>query len=125
MGICPGITPINNTAQELVYTPSLNFTGNDLFTFKANNGTVDSNIGTVTITVNGTTATNTPPIARDDFANTNEDKPVLIPILANDTDIDGDILAVDSVNLQPTQRFFCHQFEWHSYLLTQYKLLWS
>ena len=71
---------------------------------------MDSNIGTVTITVNGTSATNTSPIARDDFAKTNEDKPMVIPVLTNDTDIDGDTLIVDSIKLQPLNGYFYHQF---------------
>ena len=98
-GNLSGISAINGTSATTTYTPSVNFTGNDFFTFKANNGTSDSNIGIVTIAINGTTG-NTPPVASDDSANTNEDKPILIPVLANDTDIDGDTLSVDSISLQ-------------------------
>ena len=41
---------------------------------------------TVTITVNDV---NDPPVANDDSATTDEDTPVTIDILDNDTDIDG------------------------------------
>lgn len=42
------------------YTPSLNYNGPDSFTFKANDGKLDSNIATVSLTV---TAVNDPPVA--------------------------------------------------------------
>ena len=43
-------------------------------------------------------AVNTPPVAVDDTATTAEDTPVTIPVLANDTDADGDVLAVTGVS---------------------------
>lgn len=43
---------LSGTAPNLIYTPNANFNGSDSFTFKANDGTVDSNMATVTITVN-------------------------------------------------------------------------
>jgi hypothetical protein len=42
---------------------------------------------------------NSPPTAVDDSATTNEDNPVRINVLANDTDPDGDTLTVSSVTL--------------------------
>ncbi len=44
-----------------------------------------------------TTLENTPPVAVDDSATTNEATPVVIDVLANDSDFDGDDLTVDSV----------------------------
>jgi hypothetical protein len=41
--------------------------------------------------------TNSEPAAEDDTAITDEDTPILIPALANDTDPDGDTLTIDSV----------------------------
>ncbi|MDQ3084459.1 MAG: Ig-like domain-containing protein [Thermoproteota archaeon] len=46
------ITDLNEETGSLVYTSDAGFTGQDSFTFKANDGTVDSNTATVTITVN-------------------------------------------------------------------------
>ena len=46
------ITDLNEDTGSLVYTSDAGFTGKDSFTFKANDGTVDSNTATVTITVN-------------------------------------------------------------------------
>ncbi|HKX75144.1 MAG TPA: cadherin-like domain-containing protein, partial [Acidimicrobiia bacterium] len=47
------------------YTPNANFNGTDSFTYKANDGSADSNTATVTITVN---AINDPPVATNDSA---------------------------------------------------------
>ena len=44
---------LSGTGPYLIYTPHPNFDGIDTFTFKTNDGTVDSNIATVTITVSG------------------------------------------------------------------------
>src|SRR5207253_10172882 len=40
---------------------------------------------------------NNPPVANNDSASTNEDTPVTINVLANDSDPDGDLLSVASV----------------------------
>ena len=42
---------LSGTAPNLTYNPTLNHVGTDSFTFKANDGTTDSNIATVDITV--------------------------------------------------------------------------
>ena len=43
---------LSGTAPNMTYTPATNYYGPDSFTFKANDGTSDSNIATVSITVN-------------------------------------------------------------------------
>ncbi|MBI2089680.1 MAG: tandem-95 repeat protein [Deltaproteobacteria bacterium] len=78
----------------LVYTPSPNYNGPDSFTFKANDGAADSNVATVSITVN---AVNDAPVAVDDTATTTAGTPVIINVVANDTDVDGDTLSVSAV----------------------------
>ena len=45
------ITDLNEDTGSLVYTSNAGFTGQDRFTFKANDGTVDSNTATVRVTV--------------------------------------------------------------------------
>ena len=45
------------SGNQISYTPNNNFLGTDTFTFKANDGTVDSNIETVTITVKAVSIT--------------------------------------------------------------------
>jgi VCBS repeat-containing protein len=56
-------TVVFNTDGSFVYTPGLNFFGVDSFTYKANDGSLDSNTATVTITV---AAVNDAPVANDD-----------------------------------------------------------
>ena len=41
-----------NSNGSFSYTPNLNFNGTDSFTYKATNGGRESNVATVTITVN-------------------------------------------------------------------------
>jgi predicted extracellular nuclease len=84
------------------YTPELNFNGEDSFTYKANDGLVDSEMAVVTITV---TPVNDAPVAVEDAYTTDEDVVLTVlvadGVLANDTDIDGDTLTavlVDDVS---------------------------
>ena len=70
-----------NLDNTVTYTPNGGFTGTDSFTYRANDGLVDSNIATVTITV---TPPNDPPVAVDDSASTPEDTAVTIDAAAND-----------------------------------------
>jgi hypothetical protein len=42
---------LTGSAPNLTYTPNTSYTGSDAFTFKANDGTGDSNIATVSLTV--------------------------------------------------------------------------
>ncbi|MBA3978516.1 MAG: HYR domain-containing protein [Nitrosopumilus sp.] len=46
------ISGLDEDTGKLVYTPAEGFTGQDRFTFKANDGTADSNTGHVRVTVN-------------------------------------------------------------------------
>jgi VCBS repeat-containing protein len=82
-------TVVVNAGGTFTYTPAANYNGPDSFTFKANDGTVDSNVATFALTVS---SVNDAPEAADDSATTDEDAAVTIPVLANDTDVDGDAL---------------------------------
>jgi hypothetical protein len=77
---------------QVQYTASVSYTGPDSFTFKANDGALDSNLGTVHVTV-----TDNAPIAVNDSAVTVPGKPVFIPVLNNDSDPDNDPLQLVSV----------------------------
>jgi large repetitive protein len=86
---------------SFVYTPAANYNGPDSFTYRANDGSANSNLATVTITVN---AVNDIPVADNDAYATNEDVPLTVPaatgVLNGDTDVDGDPLTavlVDNV----------------------------
>ncbi len=80
-----------NPNGSFTYTPSPNFNGVVSFTYQAKDaGGLTSNVATVTITVS---PVNDPPVAANDTVTTNEDSPVVIPVLANDADPDGDALT--------------------------------
>ena len=82
-----------NADGSFTYTPDPNFAGTDSFTYRAGDGSIDSNIATVTFTV---TPVNDAPVAADDGYTTLEDTPLVVVaidgILANDTDPDGNPL---------------------------------
>ncbi|MBW1671555.1 MAG: tandem-95 repeat protein, partial [Deltaproteobacteria bacterium] len=89
------ITPQSPTSVALTYSPAPNFNGPDSFTFWVNDGTVDSAPAIVSITVN---AVNDAPWAKSDTATTDEDTQKIINPLANDSDPEGNSIALDSVD---------------------------
>ena len=83
-----------NPDGSFTYTPNADFYGVDSFTYQANDGTDNSNIATVNITVDA--VNDAPPVATDDAYNTNEDTALVIApvgVLGNDTDVDMDPLT--------------------------------
>jgi hypothetical protein len=76
----PAHGTITGTAPNLVYSPTHNYNGPDSFTFKANNGFLDSNVATVTLTVNPPTGSGNAPVAQDQSVSVtfNTDKPVVL-----------------------------------------------
>ncbi len=52
----PANGTLSGTAPNLTYTPSAAFTGPDSFTFRANDGSLNSNTATITINVTGPTS---------------------------------------------------------------------
>ena len=83
-----------NNGTDVLYTPDANFHGVDTFTYTACDGNGCTMDATVTVTVY---PVNDPPVAQDDSGATSEDVPVVIDVLANDSDPDGDSLVVQSV----------------------------
>ena len=82
-----------NANGSFTYTPAADFAGSDSFTYRASDGTADSNVATVTITV---TAVNDAPVAADDAYSTAEDTALTVRragVLGNDSDPDGDPLT--------------------------------
>src|SRR5207237_10399132 len=81
-------------------TPALKYNGGDSFTYKANDGTADSNVATVATCAAPVRAA---PVAVNDSYNATEDTPLTIAapgILGNDTDVDVDPLTA-AVVAQP------------------------
>ena len=76
-------------AGMLRYTPSANYNGSDSFTYKANDGTLDSNVAAVTVTV--TPVNDAPVLAAIGDKAVNE--LVLLSFSAQATDADGDVLT--------------------------------
>ncbi|MCI0743108.1 MAG: Ig-like domain-containing protein [Gemmataceae bacterium] len=92
-GPAHGIVTLNATTGAYSYAPAANYHGPDSFTFKANDGQVDSNVATVSITVN---SVNDAPVATNNDFSTDEDSPLNVAtpgVLGNDTDVDGDTLS--------------------------------
>ncbi|MGK7397853.1 MAG: Ig-like domain-containing protein [Candidatus Cyclobacteriaceae bacterium M3_2C_046] len=83
-----------NSEGDFTYIPSANYNGSDSFTYQVHDGTTDSEIATVTLTVN---AINDAPVASDKTYTTDEDKLLTVEVgtglLQDATDLDGDELT--------------------------------
>ena len=94
-----------NADGSYTYDPNAQFeylddteTATDTFTYKANDGDLDSNLAIVTITINGL---NDAPAANDDTGTTDEDTNLTVAapgVLGNDTDADVETITVVRVN---------------------------
>ncbi|NYE37598.1 VCBS repeat-containing protein [Nocardioides cavernae] len=94
--------PANGTVElsedgAFTYTPDTGFSGEDTFTYKADDGTSQSPAATVTITVEeDAEPPNRAPVAQDDAFSTVAGEPLSLAapgVLGNDTDADGDTLT--------------------------------
>ncbi|NLH15985.1 MAG: tandem-95 repeat protein [Phycisphaerae bacterium] len=83
-----------NLDGSFSYTPSANYNGSDSFTYTANDGLADSTPATVSIIIS---PVNDNPVADNDSATTTQNTPIAVSVLANDSDIDGDSLAITDV----------------------------
>ncbi|MCX8874769.1 tandem-95 repeat protein, partial [Vibrio parahaemolyticus] len=88
-----------NPDSSVTYTPNDNYHGTDSFTYIVTSGGVSEST-TVNVDV---TPVNDAPVAKDDTAITDEDTPVTIDVLSNDTDIDGDKLSIQSATVPEAQ----------------------
>ena len=95
-------TPAHGTAvlsgTTVTYTPGLNYSGADSFTYTVSDGQGGTATGTVAVTV---TAVNDSPVAVGNTVSTTEGTPVSITaatLLGNDSDLDGDTLTVTEIS---------------------------
>ncbi|WP_168797715.1 Hint domain-containing protein [Aliishimia ponticola] len=79
-----------NADGTLTFTPAPDYNGPATITYTVADPDGNEDFGTVYVTVN---PVNDAPVAMDDFATTT-DAPVMIPVLDNDTDVDGDALTI-------------------------------
>ncbi|WP_348223492.1 Ig-like domain-containing protein [Luteolibacter sp.] len=89
-----------NTSGGFTYTPATGYFGSDSFTYHANDGSLDSNIATVNLTI---IQPNTAPVAAADSYSTNQDTALIVPaagVLVNDTDAQSQPLTA-AINAGP------------------------
>ena len=92
---------LSGTAPNLVYAPGANFNGSDSFTFKANDGELDSAPATVLITV---TPVNDAPTISEILDQTTPKRTPIGPIefTVGDVDNAADVLSVSATSDNPT-----------------------
>ena len=102
------ITVVSNTQPEngsvtmnadgsFTYMPEADFCGSDSFTYSATDGICDTPVSaTVSINV-ACVEDNVAPDAVDDEADVNTGASVIVPVLDNDVDADGDDLTITSI----------------------------
>jgi len=96
-------TLVLSSDGHFTYTPNANFVGTDFFTYHVNDGLLDSNIVTVDITIS---SENDAPVAQDDQTETQQNVPIRIDVLENDSDTEDDslniILTIDLLQTKGT-----------------------
>lgn len=99
------LTAVSNPAHgsaalvgnQVVYTPAAGFVGPDSFNYTVRDPGGLTATGLVTVSVQAGAA-NRAPTARDDVATTAADTPIIIDVLANDSDPDGGELNLSAVS---------------------------
>ncbi|MCR8551206.1 Ig-like domain-containing protein [Salipiger sp. P9] len=86
---------IELTEDGLLYQPNADFVGTDTFDYRVSDGNGGSDTATVTVNVTESDI-NGDPEAAPDIASTGVDEALIIEVLSNDTDTDGDPLVVES-----------------------------
>ncbi|WP_425053528.1 cadherin-like domain-containing protein [Psychromarinibacter sp. S121] len=92
-------TLVLNGDGSFTYTPDADFNGTDSFVYQVSDGLGGTDTATVTITVDPEADD---PVAADDTAATSRDVPVVIDVLANDDDADGDPVTVTGIGAAPS-----------------------
>ena len=90
-----GTVSLDPSTGNYSFALDTNFSGTAFFKFIANDGGLNSTPTDVTVAVS---PVNDAPVANADSRSTVEGTPILINVLANDTDVDGDILNIAAVD---------------------------
>ena len=110
----PSNGSVTISGSTATYKPASNYNGNDSFTYRVYDGTVNSNTATVSITV---TPIDDAPIALPDFYTTQENIPITIfsnvGIISNDIEVESQELTINLIddvshgllNLEPDGSF--------------------
>jgi hypothetical protein len=89
-----GSASVASNCSQVTYQPTAEFVGTVTFTVSVTDGT-DITQGAVTVTV---IQANRAPVATADAASTSTGTPVVIAVLGNDSDPDGDVLSIGEVS---------------------------
>jgi hypothetical protein len=84
----PSHGTLTGAPPSVTYTTTSNYSGPDSFTFKTNDGTSDSNVATVLITIN---QLNDAPTAQNQSVSVSEDTEKTITLAS---DVDGNTLSI-------------------------------
>ena len=93
-----GSISVSPVTGAVTYTPDPDFTGTDSFSYQVCDDGTPVLCDTATVTID-LQPVNDPPVANDDTAETDEETPVTVDVVGNDTDIDG---AVDPTTVVVT-----------------------
>jgi len=97
-GPANGTLEFDGATGEFTYTPNPDYNGTDSFTYTVTDGTLTSDVATVTITI---TAVNDAPVASDDAYSVNQGQTLTVSgpgVVGNDFDVDGDAITATLVN---------------------------
>ncbi len=97
----PSSGSLSGTPPNVTYAPNANFNGSDSFTFKCNDGQLDSNTATVSIAV--TPINDAPQLAAIPDQTVTEGQTLTVNVSC--TDVDGDTLTLNTANLPPGAAF--------------------
>ena len=100
-GALNGQVVLASQTGNAVFTPNVGYSGPASFTYTIKDLSNATSTATVSLTVGA--SDNQPPAAVADTATTNEDTSVTINVLANDTDPEGNPLALTLLNVIGTQ----------------------
>jgi len=93
---------LSGTEPNMTYTPNPDYNGSDSFTFRANDGSLDSNIATVSLTIDP--VNDAPTISGTPDTTVNDYQPYTFTPNAGDVDT-GDVLTFDITNQPPWTTF--------------------